>query len=168
MAEYGAVDVQYHDDGTARAGGVTYADPAFTALVEDTVVDLDHVEPYVPGEFYRRELPAIRAVLARRPLPDLLIVDGYVDLDPDGRPGLGARVHAEWDIPVVGVAKTAFHAATHAIPVRRGEASRPLYVTAAGLPREEAAEMVAAMAGRYRLPDALRRVDALARRGLAG
>ncbi|MGH3303168.1 MAG: hypothetical protein ACRDOK_16105 [Streptosporangiaceae bacterium] len=63
-------------------------------------------------------------------LPRLLVVDGYVDLDQDGRPGLGACVHAEFGIPVIGVAKSRF---------------RP------------------AMAGRFRIPDALRRADALAR-----
>ena len=52
-----------------------------------------------------------------------------------------------------------------ASPVVRGSsgATRPLYVTAAGMPAAEAAELVRSMAGRYRLPDALRRVDALAR-----
>jgi deoxyribonuclease V len=40
-----------------------------------------------------------------------------------------------------------------------------LYVTAAGIPVQGAADLVARMAGRYRLPDALRRVDRLARTG---
>ncbi len=67
---------------------------------------IDHVAPYPSGEFYRRELPPIRAVLAD-----------------------------------VG----------------------PLYVTAAGIPPAAAAELVRPMTGRFRLPDALRRVDTLAR-----
>ena len=54
----------------------------------------------------------------------LLIVDGYCDLDPDGRPGLGSHVHRSLGIPVIGVAKTAFHTATHAILVRRGTGTR--------------------------------------------
>ena len=68
-------------------------------------------------------------------------------------------------MPVIGVAKTPFASATQASPVVRGSsgATRPLYVTAAGMPAAEAAELVRSMAGRYRLPDALRRVDALAR-----
>ncbi len=119
--------------------------------------------PYVPGNFFVRELPCLRAVLAGIARLDLLIVDGYVDLDPSGRPGLGAHVRAEVDVPIIGVAKTAFLAATHAIEVRRGTATRPLYVTSAGMPIAEAAALVADMSGPYRLPDALRRVDALAR-----
>ena len=53
--------------------------------------------------------------------------------------------------------------AAHAIPVVRGSAARPLYVTAAGIPPVDAAELVRTMTGKFRLPDALRRVDALAR-----
>jgi deoxyribonuclease V len=92
-----------------------------------------------------------------------VIIDGYVDLDPDGRPGLGAHVHERITIPVIGVAKTSFHTATHAIAVRRGAALKPLYVTAAGMPVNRAATILAAMSGVHRLPDALRRVDTLAR-----
>ena len=42
---------------------------------------------------------------------------------------------------------------------------RPLFVTAAGMPAADAADLVRRMAGRYRLPDALRRADTLARAG---
>src|SRR5713226_9214071 len=63
----------------------------------------------------------------------LLVVDGYVDLDPTGRPGLGAHAHAEFGVPVIGVAKTAFRTATHAMPVLRGRSARPLFVTARGV-----------------------------------
>jgi deoxyribonuclease V len=86
-----------------------------------------------------------------------------VYLDPEGRPGLGAHAHVEFAIPVIGVAKTAFRSASQAIEVRRGGASKPLYVTSAGIPAGEAADLVRRMAGPYRLPDALRRVDQLAR-----
>jgi deoxyribonuclease V len=64
---------------------------------------------------------------------------------------------------VIGVAKTAFRNATHAAVVHRGAAKRPLYVTATGVTVEQAAGLVAAMAGPHRLPDALRRVNGLCR-----
>ena len=104
-----------------------------------------------------------RYVASRDELLTLLVVDGYVHLDPQGRPGLGAYAHDAFGVPVIGVAKTAFHSATHAVEVRRGDAVRPLYVTAVGVDADGAAELVRRMAGRYRLPDALRRVDALSR-----
>jgi hypothetical protein len=40
---------------------------------------------------------------------------------------------------IVGVAKTAFRTGSHAVPVRRGGAPRPLYVTSAGIPADCAA-----------------------------
>ena len=65
---------------------------------------------------------------------------------------------------MIGVAKSRFRTATHAVPVVRGSSARPLFVTAAGMPAADAADLVRRMAGRYRLPDALRRADTLAHR----
>ena len=159
-------DVHYLASGGARAAAVVAADASFSRLVADRVELMPDVEPYRPGQFYLRELPPLRAVLDGLAEVALLIVDGYADLDPDGLPGLGVRASAEFGVPVIGVAKSAFRTATHAIPVLRGTSARPLYVTAAGMPRIEAADLVRRIAGRYRLPDALRRADALARHGL--
>ncbi len=122
--------------------------------------------PYRPGEFCLRELPLLRAVPGSLSGLGLLVADGNADLDPGGRPGLGAHAHAEFGIPVTGVAKPRFRTAAHAVPVLRGTSVRPLFVTAAGMPRADAADLVRRRAGRYRLPDALRRADALARADL--
>ena len=162
-SRFGAVDVHYPEQGGATAALVVAADPAFGELVEERTATLAEVAEYRPGAFFARELPAIRAVLAGTGPVDLLVVDGYVQLDPEGRPGLGAHVHDELGIPVIGVAKTEFRAATHAVRVLRGQAVRPLLVTAAGIDPEDAAALVRRMAGRYRMPDALRRVDRLSR-----
>jgi deoxyribonuclease V len=92
-----------------------------------------------------------------------IVSEHVTDLDPQGRHGLGAHLHDEFVVPVIGVAKTAYHTATHAIPVRRGTATRPLYVTAVGVDPGLAVTWVTDMAGVFRLPDALRRVDTLSR-----
>jgi deoxyribonuclease V len=167
-AGYAAVDVHYPAEGGAHAAAVVAADARFATIVDERVRWLPEVAPYEPGRFFARELPAVRAVLADLGALDLVVIDGYVDLDAAGRPGLGAHLHADIQVPVIGVAKTAFRGATHAIAVRRGGAARPLYVTAAGLPADRAAALVAEMAGPHRLPDALRRVDRLARHGTGG
>jgi deoxyribonuclease V len=162
-----AADVHYLPSGGARAAAVVAADATFGHLLADRTTHVADVQAYRPGEFYLRELPPLRAVLDGLDEMRLLLVDGYADLDPAGRPGLGAHAHAEFGVPVIGVAKTAFRGATHGVPVIRGERSaRPLYVTAAGMPRHEAADLVRRMAGRHRLPDAFRRADALARNRL--
>ena len=161
-----AVDVHYLRTGGARAAAVLAADAAFTHVLAERTAVVPRVSPYRPGEFYLRELPPLRAVLDDLSgVVGLLVVDGYADLDPAGRPGLGARAYAEFGIPVIGVAKSRFRTATHAVPVVRGSSGRPLFVTAAGMPAADAADLVRRMADRYRLPDALRRADTLARAG---
>jgi len=168
MPGFAAVDVHYPASGGAQAALVLASDRTFTKIVAEKTAFVASVAPYVPGQFLRRELPPLRAVLEGITGIELLVIDGYVDLDPDGRPGLGAHAHAEFGFPVIGVAKTPYATATHAIPVLRGRATRPLYVTAAGIPAADAAEIVRMMSGKFRLPDALRRVDALSRgRGYA-
>jgi deoxyribonuclease V len=161
-----AVDVHYLSTGGARAAAVLAADAAFAHVLAERTALVPLVRPYRPGQFYLRELPALRAVLEDLSGLGLLVVDGYADLDPSGRPGLGAHAHAAFGIPVTGVAKSRFRTATHAVPVVRGSSARPLFVTAAGMPAADAADLVRRMAGRYRLPDALRRADTLARAGL--
>ena len=161
---YAAVDVHYLRTGGARAAAVLAADAAFAHVLAEHTAVVPRVAPYRPGEFYLRELPPLRAVLDLSGL-GLLVVDGYADLDPARRPGLGAHAHAEFGIPVIGVAKSRFRTATHAVPVLRGSSGRPLFVTSAGMPAADAADLVRHMAGRHRLPDALRRADTLARTG---
>ena len=159
--------MHYLASGGARAAAVVAADTAFSPPIADRIAaGRPKVEPYQPGRFYLRELPPLRAVLDGLDQMALLIIDGYADLDPDGRPGLGARARDEFGVPVIGVAKSAFRSATHAIPVLRGPSARPLYVTATGMPRTDAADLFRHIAGQHRLPNALRRADSLARHGL--
>jgi len=144
---------------------VLAADAGFRQVLAERTAVVPEVRPYRPGEFYQRELPPLRAVLHGIEGLSLLVIDGYVDLDPDGRPGLGAHAHEVFDVPVIGVAKTVFRTAVHAVPVLRGASARPVQVTAVGMPSADAAELVRSMAGRFRIPDALRRADQLARTG---
>jgi deoxyribonuclease V len=124
-----AVDVHYLSTGGARAAAVLAADAAFAHVLAERTVVVPRVAPYRPGEFYLRELPPLRAVLEDLSGLGLLVVGGYADLDPGGRPGLGARAHAELGIAVIGVAKTRFRTATHAVPVVRGSSGRPPFIT---------------------------------------
>lgn len=125
---FGAVDVHYQPRGGACAALVVAADERFSRITAEHTARVDTVAAYLPGQFYLREMPAIQAVLATTDPMDLLVIDGYVTLDPHGRPGLGAHLHTDTGVAVIGVAKTTFATATHAIAVRRA-----LYVTAASL-----------------------------------
>jgi hypothetical protein len=88
-----AVDVHYLPSGAARAAAVVAANATFSCLLADRTGLVAEVPPYQSGQFYLRELPPLHAVLDGLGGVTLLIVDGYADLDPGGRPGLGAHAH---------------------------------------------------------------------------
>jgi len=160
-----ATDVHYDDArGTGRAALVVFEQWTSLESVHELVVQIGGIEPYQPGDFYRRELPCLARLLEELPLvPSVVIVDGYVDLALD-RPGLGRHLYAHLGeaSAVVGAAKTAFLGA-ETIAVTRGASSRPLWVTAAGIPLSEAAAGISSMHGAHRLPTLLKRADQLAR-----
>jgi deoxyribonuclease V len=160
------VDVDYRPEG-AVAAGVWFRGWAAESPESQAVASIANVAEYQPGEFYRRELPCLVDVLARGPRPDVVIVDGYVWLQ-DGKPGLGAHLHAALGIIVVGVAKTQFVGATDVVEVKRGQSQSPLYVTAAGVSAQEAAARVAEMHGEFRVPTLLKLVDSIARTSAYG
>lgn len=111
---FAAMDVCYLDAGVARAAVVVAADPRLGSVVWSRTAITTVRAKYQPGEFWRRELPPLRAVLEGVAGLALIVIDGYVDLAPGSRPGLGARVHAEFGVPVIGVAKTFFRGAVPA------------------------------------------------------
>ncbi len=166
------LDAHYLATG-ARAAGVLLESWEAAVPAAVFVEALPAAEAYQPGSFYRRELPCLLAVLGRFPaLPETVVVDGYVWLPPDQRPGLGARLYEALGhaTPVVGIAKTAFagvESCAWAMQVFRGTSLKPLYVTAAGMAPELAARRVRDMAGKHRPPDGVRLADHLARHGLA-
>jgi len=158
-----AVDV-YYAPTSARGACVGFASaedehPAFV-VTEDFPGEPGD---YEPGDFKKRELPYLVQLVdrARAHAPEIetILVDGYVWLD-GGRPGLGGHLFETLgsSIPVIGVAKTRFHSA-NAIEILRGQSQSPLYVTAAGLDAQAAAELVRAMHGEHRIPTLLRIVD---------
>ena len=164
-----AADVQYGEDG-AHAAAVLFAHWTDAAPQRTLLEHLPQVAEYIPGEFYRRDLPCLLRLIevAGEPL-SAVIVDGYVTLGAEGRPGLG---HKLWEalgggVAVVGVAKTAFAGTPAEAELCRGGSRSPLYVTAAGMPLAQAKANVAAMHGPHRLPTLLKQVDRLAR-GLEG
>ena len=146
-------DVDYRPDGSARAAALLVAEWSDAQPLGEWTRHVDGVEPYLPGEFFRRELPCLLAVLEQvlqvaGPL-SAVVIDGYVTLDAAGTPGLGAHLYAALGeaVPVIGVAKTAFRGSPHALAVCRGGSRSALYVTAVGMEPGEATRAVQAMAG---------------------
>ena len=160
------VDVDYRDM-RAIAAGIAFRDwfdESDESIVAERVVSLSGIEPYQSGQFFLRELPCILAVLRLLPPVQIILIDGYVWLD-ENRPGLGAHLYEslEGGTPVIGVAKTRYVGATDVQEITRGKSKQLLYISAVGLSVAEAAENIRAMAGPYRIPTLLKRVDCLSR-----
>lgn len=159
------VDVDYREDHAMAACVLMKDWPDATASAEHTT-RVAPVEPYISGQFYRREMPCLLAVL--EPVRDdlsVVVVDGYVWLGDEGRPGLGAHLYEALGrtIPVVGVAKTRFRDAAPVAEVTHGGSGNPLFVSAVGMALETAVEQVRALHGPNRIPTMLKRVDQLCR-----
>lgn len=156
-----ALDVHY-EDPVAWVGAIEFDDWSADVVGQWQRLEVDTVEPYEPGEFYKRELPLLLKALKHFE-PDLIIVDAHVWLERD-RPGLGMHLFDALNetTPVVGVAKNPFRGSEIAQHVVRHDA-KPLYVTAAGIDTEDAARGVQKMAGEFRIPSMLKLVDHVAR-----
>lgn len=127
---------------------------------------IENVEEYIPGEFYRRELPCILSLLDKIDLTntEAIVVDGFVYLDDEKKFGLGAYLYEKLnkEIPIIGVAKTNFASIEKdKLALIRGESIKPLYITAVGLEVEDALKKIEMMHGEFRIPTLLKELDRL-------
>jgi deoxyribonuclease V len=160
-----AVDVHYGEKG-AIAAAVSFS--SWDAEKPNNYYSLstEEVQPYEPGKFYQRELPCILKLLNIIPEKvDCIVIDGFVSLGKDQRPGLGEYL---WnalnrEVPIIGVAKTKFLNTPDESRLWRGQSIRPLYISAAGIGLDEAKEDILHMHGKHRIPTLLNTVDNLAR-----
>jgi deoxyribonuclease V len=158
------LDVQY-SDSTAVVAGVLFAEWADAAPMQEITLSLPTPGEYVPGAFYKRELPCLLSLIEPlAELPSVIIIDGYVWLGPES-PGLGDHLYRALDkkVAVIGAAKTCFKSQDQAQQVFRGQSKRPLYVTSAGMGTQGAAQYILSMHGEHRIPTLIKRADQLAR-----
>lgn len=157
-----AIDVYYKDD-YAKVVGVLFnwdGECPFRIIEEH----VDSVEEYIPGEFYKRELPCILKIIEQTNLTEIeaIIIDGYVYVDNNKAFGLGAFLwkSLQEKIPVIGVAKTSFFKNKETvIEVYRGESKNPLYISSIGYDLNKATDLIKEMKGNYRIPDILKLLD---------
>lgn len=156
----------YYLGNTAKTVCIGFEDwPSTEILVTESEVTQVAGE-YISGEFYKRELPCILSLLKKRTLSenDVIVIDGFVVLDDNGKLGLGGHLYEaiHGQAPVVGVAKTNFATLNAAkAAVYRGESKKPLFITAMGMELASAAANITSMAGQYRMPDLLKKLDLL-------
>lgn len=162
-----ALDTHYSDE-KAKTVGVLFeqwTDESALEVFEDIT---SNPPEYEPGQFYKRELPCILNLLKKTPIHKLtyLVIDGYVFLNDDTSPGLGAYLYNELEqsVPVIGVAKSNYSGLEHQrTKILRGESDKPLFITSAGIEHHLAASFIASMHGHYRIPTLLKLADQIAR-----
>ncbi|MGK6341216.1 endonuclease V [Chryseobacterium sp. DT-3] len=123
---------------------------------------------YESGAFYKRELPCILSLLKKISLKegDIIIVDGYVTLDNNGKIGLGGYLYEALDrkYAIIGIAKNEFASPdSQRRNILRGESKTPLFLTAKGVDVDEVLPKVEQMHGAYRIPSLLKKLDQLSR-----
>ncbi len=177
------VDASYdRSTGTTRAAVALLGFPGLEPLAK-RVVRRGTRFPYVPGYLSFRETPALLAALAAlRRTPDLILCDAHGLAHPR-RFGLACHLGVLLDLPSIGVAKSRL-VGTHA-PLAQGRGEwtplldgsetigavlrtrtgvRPVYVSIGHrVSLETAIDVVLRCASRYRVPEPIRRADALAR-----
>ncbi|NHZ97896.1 endonuclease V [Massilia sp. CCM 8734] len=166
-----AVDVQYEQDCGYVAGLLFERWDAMAPVATFSKQQMG-VGEYVPGEFYKRELPCILALLGELDqLPETILIDGFVFLDGHAHAGLGKHLYDALDgkAKVIGVAKTSYAGIGDDYKLLRGDSIKALFITCIGLELAAAREHIAAMHGRHRMPVLLKTVDRLCReQALAG
>ena len=163
---YLILDVDYRDDN-AKVAGILFEDHSNDKTIDEITTMVNGIHEYIPGEFYKRELPCLLQLIEfieKSYTLSAIIVDSHVWLKDETDKGMGAYLYyaLEEKYPVIGIAKNPFYESC-ALPVIRGESKNPLWVTSAGINTELAANLVKDMHGEYRLPTLVKKVDHLCR-----
>jgi len=159
-----AIDVHYKDT-YAKVVGVLFQWED-SVPVEVITTTINTVDDYIPGEFYKRELPCILKLLEQVTLKELeaIIVDGHVYVDNENSYGLGGYLYEALDekVPVIGVAKNRFAKANKTYAeVYRGTSRKPLCVSTINYKQEKAIKLIENMNGVYRMPTLLQLMDSI-------
>jgi deoxyribonuclease V len=123
------LDVDYRE-AAAYAAGHAFHNWSDATPAAEKVIPIVGVHPYQPGQFFRRELPCLLAVLRELPPATVVVMEGTCGSIASALPG---------------------------------RSSRPLFITAAGISAQKAAEHIRSMHGLNRIPTLLKRVDSLCR-----
>lgn len=165
-----ALDTYYLEEDDAYTVGVLFDRWTDSEPQEIITTHTHNFASYIPGEFYKRELPCILDLLKKVKLEEIgvIILDGFLRLKQDDskevKDGLGMHLkpYLPEHIKLIGVAKSMFCNNNEiSTPVLRGEAINPLWVQGEGYSNEEAAELIKNMYGNYRIPQILKTLDKL-------
>lgn len=166
---FAALDCHYEGE-RVRTACLLVADVQAPTINRFLIRETQQVVDYLSGQFFRRELgpllDCLEAFVETSGHPEVIFVDAHVDLGAKG-PGLGRHLFEalEERSAVIGVAKNPYNIDGRPVnvPVLRGQSRRPLFVSAAGIPIENAVDIISKMPGPHRIPTLLRMADQFAR-----
>lgn len=167
------IDVKYTDNGYKTCGVIT---DSFYDKEPKKILTLKSNKPaadYIPGEFYKRELPCIIEFLKYYKLkPEYIVVDGFCinkDNENNIHAGLGYKVFTYLrdnvvgfsNVKIIGIAKSAYCTSPEiAWEILRGKSKKPLYMQACGANVKEINNTtIENMYGDYRIPELLKITD---------
>lgn len=165
-----ALDTYYLEENDAYTVGVIFDKWTDSEPQEIITVHTHNFASYIPGEFYKRELPCILDLLKKISLDEIgvIILDGFLrlktDEDKEVKDGLGMHLkpYLPEHVKLIGVAKSIFGDNKKiSESVLRGEATNPLWVQGEGYSNKEAAGLIKNMYGNYRIPQMLKTLDKL-------
>lgn len=165
------LDVHYQTDTLlqsekAKVAGIRFQDIKINDILSQHTTIVNEVAPYESGQFYKREMPCLLALISQIEEPfDVLVIDGYVFLDGISKAGLGKYLYDNLLIrkPIIGIAKNQFKDVSEDYAVWRSTSKHPLYVTSVDFHIMDAKSIVQNLKGLHRLPDIIRKVDFLSR-----
>lgn len=168
---YLILDVFYREseeteDTTATVTGVRFSGIEKAHVLSEYAIEVKDVAPYESGQFYKREMPCLLALINQVDEPfNVIMIDGYVFLDGVSKAGLGKYLYDNLTDkkPVIGIAKNHFRDVTEDYAVWRGISKHPLYVTSIDIETSEAKSLVARLEGKHRMPTMVTHVDRLGR-----
>lgn len=160
-----ALDVHYKDDGSAKSVGILFNWNDFQPK-EILIEYINETDEYIPGEFYKRELPCLLKIIEKVDLADLkgIVIDGYIYINNEKGLGLGGHLWQTLNkqIPIIGVAKNFYHGNAKTVQqIYRGESKKPLYISSVGIDLEQASDLIEQMQGEFRMPDLLKQLDVI-------
>ena len=169
----------YYKDGICNTSLVVFVSIKDDVPYYKDTIYTEVTSEYIPGEFYKRELPGIIKIIEKlqKERPDIwkhittIIIDSYIILKSDDKEwgGLGFYLNeflksiGEKKI-IYGVAKSKFGDCEKISKlVYRGKSKNPLYVQST-YKNHTAAGVIHNMYGEYRIPTMLKLVDNLSRK----
>lgn len=174
-----ALDSYYKDD-TCNTSLVLFENEKSSEPIYTDTIYTKVTSDYIPGEFYKRELPGIEKILTKFIKEHfdwwdktyIIITDSFVTLKNgcDEWKGLGSYLKEYlksigYNKVIYGVAKTNFCDCDKISEViYRGKSKTPLYVQSSTLDNIGVRFMIQNMHGEYRIPTMLKLVDQLSRK----